>query len=400
MDNSNSPNSPNNSFPSASTGSVNPSLNTAPQSPFPTPQADPAIASTSSWPSFPQTPSSKPEPSIPSASSWATPDLNPAQPASTFPEPANPTVSTSPWATSTAPEPTPASSSSWPATNPIPDLTTTPSPEPNPTTSRPTNPQSSFSWTPPVQPAAPAETTTFGSIPTAPETFPPSQPLAPEPATPNQPAPTFTPPAVSETNQPSTNPNPSPLDNPWNASVQSPTIDGTESTQPQPIQPSWSNIVAPVENPTQAPPTPAEAAPTDLSHLIGNNHNTMETPNQPNPETLIIPPTSQDVSVLPIENHKGIPGWLIGLGIGLIIIVGAASAYFILGVGQPAKTTTSLPVTVTTNEATPTAAPAAIQATAQPTASGSASFEQLQGGTTSTATTAADLLRQRQQTGE
>ncbi|MDP3948307.1 MAG: hypothetical protein Q8P87_01210 [bacterium] len=181
------------------------------------------------------------------------------------------------------------------------------------------------------------------------------------------------------TDTPPPEPTPSPLDNPWGSPPQAPPLD-----QPQPAtQPSW---------------TSSEAAPTDLSHLISNNQ-----PEQTNPtaENLVAPtaPVAPEIPNLPTEAHKSIPKWLIGLGGGLLLLVLGASAYFILGIGQPTKTT-SLPAT-TAPEATavklppPIATPAA-QPSQQPIATGSANFGELQGNVGNQgATSAAELLRQR-----
>ncbi len=205
-------------------------------------------------------------------------------------------------------------------------------------------------------------------------------------------------------------PTASPLDNPLGVPPQAPLID-----QPQPTttQPSWTNIPSGdtdnQPNTTSNPSIPTEAAPTDLSHLITGNQ--PEQANPVSPETLVVPPATTaapEVSNPPAQTHKGIPRWLIGVGIGLLVLVIAASAYFILGIGQPAKTT-SLPVETTPKTAavqtpapiiTPTNAPVA-----QPAASGSANFGQLGGAgggqsptpsLPSSASSAAQILLQQQ----
>jgi cytoskeletal protein RodZ len=153
-----------------------------------------------------------------------------------------------------------------------------------------------------------------------------------------------------------------------------------------------------------------DSAPTDLSHLINNPQ--PETV-QPAPETLVVPSApaaNPEAPTVSTESHKGgIPKWLLGIGGGLLIVVIGASAYFILGVGQPAKTTTSIPATTVSRTAEevkpaqqPVAAPAATpvaQPAQQPAATGSASFGALQGNNATASaqpSSAAELLRQRQ----
>lgn len=143
---------------------------------------------------------------------------------------------------------------------------------------------------------------------------------------------------------------------------------------------------------TSSPPSPQDAAPTDLSHLITNNNSL--------PETLVVPPapSTSETEATPVENHKGIPRWVIGVGIGLLLAIIATSAYFILGIGQAPKTA-SQPATVSKTEIKPPAPIATPAAeSSEQSATGSASFGDLQGGSQQ-ATSAADLLRQRQQQG-
>lgn len=208
----------------------------------------------------------------------------------------------------------------------------------------------------------------------------------------------------------------SPLNNPWGTPIQSPVIDNQAppinpielqnipADTSEPSQPTWMPITPLPETspgltestPLQsATPSPAqsEPAPTDLSHLITNN-------SRPDPESLIVPPTSPEVSTtLPAENHKDIPKWLIGLGVGLLFIVTGASAYFILGIGQPPKTS-SIPAEQTERPTIKAPAPIATPVASQPSpapadSSNPANFGQLEGGNSPEATSAADLLRQR-----
>lgn len=88
-----------------------------------------------------------------------------------------------------------------------------------------------------------------------------------------------------------------------------------------------------------------------------------------------------------------------------MLLVIAASAYFILGVGQPNKQSTSLPAV--TASATPQSpepleqvAPPSPDAQEEPTVSGSSNFGELGGESQPTATSSTiDTLRQRQQSG-
>lgn len=223
---------------------------------------------------------------------------------------------------------------------------------------------------------------------------------------------------ISSSIQPEPAAPPPPLDNPWGAAVPSPSLNA-QSSPVSPPQPTWmpaadqpqsesEKATAAESTPAQIPqPTtfepmvPTEPAPTDLSHLISNNSNHDTQPSPP-AETLVVPPNSPEVATaLPAENHKGIPKWLIGVGAGLMIVVIAASAYFILGIGQPSKTT-SIPATQETQAVinNPPIIPTPVPQPTPPASSNSANFGQLEGsgstnGGNSQATSAADLLRQR-----
>lgn len=246
---------------------------------------------------------------------------------------------------------------------------------------------------------------------------PPSPPLPSQPPAPENPMPTWNPnpqPASAPTSEPVptfTQNNTSPLDNPWGSPTQPPAID---SSPPQSDpQPTWVPPTPATDTSTQAQalpneplsynqpnPSPAssEPAPTDLSHLISNNPLSSE---PAAPETLVVPSqgaNTAEVPTVPTESHKGMPKWLIGVAIGLLVLVAGASAYFILGIGQN-KQTTSVPAEVTKNsvQTPPPITTPTPQPSAPATATGSASFGQLQGGGEQQATSAADLLRQRQQ---
>lgn len=264
-----------------------------------------------------------------------------------------------------------------------------------------------------------APTADYSSPWTPPAPSQPQQPTYPTNTPPMPQSPTFTPP-IESTPQPISELNSSPLDNPWGAPSQPPPINEELPISPQP---TWTPppVSSPLGTNLTSTPTPTEAggmesrvndsaAPTDLSHLISGNTPVGENLSyQTTPETLIVPSianSTPEVPTLPSQEYKGIPKWLIGVGVGLILVVTGASAYFILGIGQPPKTTTSLPATQTSitqqvKPPPPIATP--ISQPTQPTpATGSANFEQLQGSgntqqATSSGSTTIDTLRQRQQ---
>lgn len=249
------------------------------------------------------------------------------------------------------------------------------------------------------------------------------------------------------------------LDNPFNVPTQPPTIDGglppapastmsniqtsnSQLTSPviQPETPSWqlptASIATPdsildqptttlnpqdiytASQPPTAPTSPSEQAPTDLSHLIPDSPVNTQ-PEQPvyippvtQPETLIVPPDGNEVGPsIPTteEGHSKIPKWVIGVGIGLLLAVAGATAYFIWpGFGNTANVTptTDQPAVIESTPQTPIAAPTA---TPTPALDGSlpdgsnSGFGSVDGSTTATPTpptSAADLLRQRQQQGQ
>lgn len=223
---------------------------------------------------------------------------------------------------------------------------------------------------------------------------------------------------------------PSTLDNPYGSPVQPPPIDGgpqapawappqTTSSSPDLPQsktdpegadigtsgnqanPQQYNAYETTPN-TTPPVNQSEQAPTDLSHLISSSESTTGA-SQIQPETMVVPQTTPEIPAIPTEHKGGIPKWIIGLGVGLLIIVAGASAYFILGIGQSPKNT-SLPATEAPPENQTVATPAPItppvsQQSPVPEATNSpANFGELQGsGATPQATSAADLLKARQQ---
>lgn len=273
-------------------------------------------------------------------------------------------------------------------------------------------PPNTFTPTAPAiqsEPSSVLPTSTWSTNLTPPSTttLPPTTP----PASPLPEIPTF-PPPPDQSNLSNPTITTSPLDNPWNVPTQPPPIDGS----PQNPTPTW--VSNPTPPPTEigsapstlgptVPPTqplsgagpasnPTESVPTDLSHLISNNtpNNGGQNPSPSEAETLVMPqaPVTPEVPTIPTENHKGVPKWLIGVGISLLVMVAGASAYFILGIGQPAKLNESVPAQVT-KQTVKTPPPVATPAPA--VATGSANFGELEEGT-QPATSAADLLRQRQ----
>lgn len=310
------------------------------------------------------------------------PNPNPSPAPTPQPEPpiSDPMQPASPW---TPPVQTPDPWTPPPQSEPAP-LPLNPDPTPP---EPPKDPSSDFNshWTPPLPQSAP-DTSTAWSAPN------------PNPAQ----TPTWTPPITQTDAVPPQTPQPpaaSPLDNPWGSPSQPPPLDGSQT----PTQPSWMNTPTMTSPDQPISAAPMESAPTDLSHLISGNNNASAEGVAAPAETLVVPsaPTANpEVPNLPTDAHKGIPKWVIGLGIGLLLLVLGASAYFILGIGQPAKPTTSIPATTENAEVkppVPASAPTS-QPNTEPAASGSNNFGEFEGnGAPPQATSAADLLRQRQQ---
>ena len=268
-----------------------------------------------------------------------------------------------------------------------PDLNPNPSPPDfgfnNPGPTDPSAPQSTFTTPPPTPDLNSQPTQTMDTFGTSPASG--SMPVDP----------TF-PPLGNSTAQPPTDTQPT-----WMP----------PSTSPQPDL----NTPPPVPDPTlpQTPPS-VESAPTDLSHLLGSTPAMDAGTTEPSsastvaPETVVVPSEATnpapDVPTMTNQEHKPIPKWLIGVGVGLLILVVGASAYFILGVGQtPAETSVPAEVSKPTVQNAPPVATPVPQATppesaSDPSATASANFGQLQGSGTQQqqATSAADLLRQRQ----
>ncbi|MBI3109841.1 hypothetical protein HYZ06_02255, partial [Candidatus Daviesbacteria bacterium] len=189
---------------------------------------------------------------------------------------------------------------------------------------------------------------------------------------------------------PTPSPLENPLDNPWGAPPQPPPI-STPTTPPP-----WTPPQALAET------SSADSPPTDLSHLVGNSSQAEPIPtNSGQVETLVVPPAAvPEVPAEPTDNIKrGVPKWLIGVGLGLLLAVLGVSAYFILGIGQAPKggSVPAVPTQATQEVKPPAPLPTPVAATPAP-ASETSSFGRLE-GTGQSATSAADLLRQRQQQG-
>lgn len=277
--------------------------------------------------------------------------------------------------------------------------------------------QSSTSW---QQPATPAAT---GAVPPAPE---PDSSTVPNPLDNN--------PVLSRTPAEA----PSPLS--W-GSPQAPDVSSTPAPTFQPPQPpsqptelnqqppSWTSPLQPSEEsaftPSQALPSPetgptlasdgntpvvpAENTPTDLSQLASVSspltvESTQATPDVTPAEAATVSQAINTSQV--VTSSKGSPftKWLLILGAVILLAVIGGSAYFILGIGQQSPSSNSAPI-----EQTPTPAPAttstpspALTPTPVSGATRSATFGNLSGSTpsgktsTSSGTSAIDLLRQRQ----
>lgn len=266
------------------------------------------------------------------------------------------------------------------AAPPVPGATPTPPPPPTPSwPSEPVNPVQQPD--PTAQMPSPYPSTPAPS-------WPPAAPVQADPLAQTSP---WSPPQPIPTSQ---------LDNPWGVPTQVPPIDTTPpvvAPAQAPSQPSWMSASAPTEQPPT--PTQTESAPTDLSQLIAGSSTAGAEPNTQTPatpETLVVSQSNSEapeVPTLTTEGRRGIPKWLIGTGIGLLLVVSGASAYFILGIGQGPKTTTSVPaVTKQTTVKPPAPIPIQVPQATPPPASGSASFGQI-GGNTQTATRAGDLMK-------
>lgn len=310
---------------------------------------------------------------------------------------------------------------------------------PTPTSSSPIQPDLSnaLGFTPPpVEPIFAPESTQI-----IPPSTPPADPNLNPPAPPApdfSPTPGYTPPSwmnpTTATAIPPTPPNPmpdvnptapAPLDNPITLSPVSPAVDQTTApVEPNPVAPPPVEPIptyVPPAAPAPEPPAPVpveptpvgpnpiteaslpQSAPMDLSQLISNAQQQVQTEAPLDTTSPIISPspsTETVVNATPVTTEttttpsKGLPKWLIGVAAGLLVLVIGASAYFILGIGQ-SNTQTSLPATQNTRLSTPAplSSPRSVivPPVSVPASPSAQSFERLP------ATSAADLLRQRQQ---
>lgn len=328
----------------------------------------------------------------------------------------------------------------WPVTPPLPGVdsapdassftTSTPTPATTPT---PT-------WTP--SPGIPSPMVTEPSVPVTnwPTTTPGASPIQSGPTaspafipafTPplpdsgiNNPTPTFPPPLAEPTPTPQAPnlnlPQPTP---PWlESSVTEPaSLPTPPSTMAQPLtQPvttpvsdqsggfSWTPTLN-ADSSNSSLSDSESAAPTDLSQLIDNNSApTVAATETPVPET-IVAPTAESDQVAVGDTHKGFPKILLIVAAVVLLLVAGASAYFILGIGQPRNGSlpaeqqqTQQPLTNPPKQAAAPEAPVQPQTPASPS---DATFGNLSGATQSAtppasgSASAIELLRQRQAAG-
>lgn len=216
-----------------------------------------------------------------------------------------------------------------------------------------------------------------------------------DPTTQNQVTPVNLEPAPDITNSPSTMPEqtdmPIPAPNP-----------PTDNTNPLANVPPWAasmnaeNSSQPASPPvgslsSEQTPDQSEPAPTNLSNITASP--AVGPANQPQtvqPETLVMPMPQDANQVDTNGGSKGFPIWVLIVGILVVLAVGGASAYFILGIGQPkVEQVENIPAEIPTPIPLPTEAP--ISATPSGTVNPGA-------GGTGSGSSAIDLLRRRQPT--
>ncbi|MBI2021271.1 hypothetical protein HYS93_00095 [Candidatus Daviesbacteria bacterium] len=211
------------------------------------------------------------------------------------------------------------------------------------------------------------------------------------------PIPTFQPPQQSA----------DPL-NPIEPSASPPFSLDTTTPIPSSFNPLMPNNSQPTINPAApSPAVPAEPAPTDLSHLSGENTQPpppeVYTPPVAQPENLVVPQTSPiPESINASPSGSKLSKVFIIVGFILILGVSAASAYFFLGIGkktQPSSPANQQPLTTPPRDLLPSPSPEE----SEQTATGSSDFSNLTNSPTHPASASAspssalERLRQRQQ---
>ncbi len=268
----------------------------------------------------------------------------------------------------------------------------------------PYNSQPPVPTAPTPDPSPPVEPTSVVSdIPTAPTITP----VSPAPQMPS-PAPTWPLPPITPAPAPVMTPDPTPPVMPQPVMpepIVTPPAMPDNSFTPMPTPPT-ENQTTPMGGPPPWAAGVADSAPTDLSQLIGTPSVAptpppaveQSAPEAPAPMTTV----SATPEVMTNDSGKGFPKWMIFAGLGIVLLVAGASAYFILGIGKNStpEPTTSLPAEQQPLTNPPRAAnpsPSAV-----PEASSSATFGQLQGSTlsaqpaaTASATSSIELLKQR-----
>lgn len=302
---------------------------------------------------------------------------------------------------SVQPEPMPPDKATTPASEtPLPDLTTAAA-QMSPPEFTPIPPVPDINYTPtPIEPGPSESMSTFTSSAPLDSNLPPTgTPLTPEQPSPAEsiPTPTFTspPPAPNESGSTGSSVNPSD----FNAPAGSFNWPDNQYTSP------GTNMNDALNMPGSPSFSQTEPAPSDLSHLVNSSEGTNLAGQEPilplaQPESLVPGGGTNSETEIPSvpteETHRSFPKWAIGVGVGLLLAVAGASAYFILGIGKT-PLPESVPATGTQEETTapPVIQPTAVPTIAIPTATPSAGVS-LPGGSGTQATSAADLLRQRQ----
>lgn len=270
-------------------------------------------------------------------------------------------------------------------------------------------------------------------------TFPQSEPAPIVPNDPEPPAPPswLNPTSTQSTSQPlnttvdlnsqntpspPSNPVADPLSNPASSFPPIPLENQGSTNNPQPQNPIPTEPVitstpadipiapvTPVQPQTPQPAVNNDSAPTDLSHLIGdspqNPPNEIYNPPVAAPENLVVPntqppPANGAESLNSNGKHANLGKIYLIVGILVLIIVTGLSAYFILGIGKSAPSTSSQPAkeqSPLTNPPKQVPAPTPSPST-ESVATSSGSFGNLSSASPSATpkgTSAVDLLKNR-----